>query len=244
MINRENRKRMREYLTDRLQGSGVIVPKKEKISGVDVNYLKINGNRGVLLVDRNFSAEGEAKEKTILKIYDVLTGNLGISPDNLAMIVYKDPSVKDETDAGKEQVFFRSDAQHGRERLQYGDLKEYTADIGKMMRLTPEEIFIQQLLDGRIQYFQPITAKIHEESLRQYTARPVDPKQGGRVIRLGLGSIDNATPANYILTLEHEFNEPFELCGHLLLPRSYNPEYTLRSDTPLTDEPQNGSDCL
>jgi len=58
---------MREYLTDRLQGSGVIVPKKEKISGVDVNYLKINGNRGVLLVDRNFSAEGEAKRKDYIE---------------------------------------------------------------------------------------------------------------------------------------------------------------------------------
>jgi hypothetical protein len=202
MITQNEKRKMSEYLIDRLREQYEVTQKIVNLGNTYVNYLLLSPNQAVLLIDQHLPADGIEAACSVLH-------NNQVNPiQNVGMIVYKDG-----------ETFFRSAAQYGFKKKLAGKLLDYSKeDIHRMMQLTPEEIFISHKLDGRIQYYQPKSTKL-EESIMQYIVRPVDPAQGGRITNLGFSSpLIGFHPSDHILTPEHEYDSPLQMFGRLLVP--------------------------
>ena len=219
MIDQDRRKRMREYLTDRLSGQYAVERKMLHIDKTNFHYIQlsskedVSSTQAILLIDRKLSSND------IEKAYTMLAGNIENPVRNVGMVVFKD--------GGADGMFFRSAAQHyaiinKREADAQRRTPYHTDIVNKIMQLTPEEIFVNHIYDGRIQYYQPKSEKPSgklEECIRQYTVRSINADQGGRVIQLGFSKpLVGLHPQDHVLILEQEYDCPLQLFGKYLAP--------------------------
>ena len=221
MIEQDRRKRMREYLTDKLKGQYNVERKMLRLDKTNLHYIQllskedVSNAQAILLIDRKLSSND------IETAYTMLAGDIEKPLQNVGMVIFKD--------GGADGIFFRSAAQHyaaiNKREMEVQRRAPYHPDIvNKIIQLTPEEIFVNHIYDGRIQYYQPKSERPSgklEECIRQYTVRSINANQGGRIIQLGFSKpLVGLQPQDYVLILEQEYDCPLQLFGKYLAPTS------------------------
>jgi hypothetical protein len=167
MINQRQKQQMKDYVVAKLEGSSDSIRpiEKEILSGITSNYVLIDKNGAVILVDRPYPNDGLQKLAEVFR-----DPKNGIT--NIAYLVFKD---------GK--TFFRN-ASHGEEAGLTGvkyksdkgfSLKDYSPEkVRRMITFRPEEKYIRRrnMEDngdfGWVQYYQPDSEGLDEaiESFR------------------------------------------------------------------------------
>ena len=162
MTSKEQKRQMRDYIVDRLQGSEEkIVPvTKTLVSGVNTSYVTVGDDGIVFLVDQKYTA------KDFSKIWNRMRS----AKERAAVAFYKDgktffrTAVGDEQETGIRSKRFKSDRGMS--------LKNYDADeLRKMISFSPGEILINQSSQV-LRYYQPESEKL-EEGLELFQFKPV-----------------------------------------------------------------------
>ncbi len=155
MTTKKQKNQMLDYLVDRLLNCGKdIVPRtKEMISGIDSNYIKVGDDGIILLVDQVYP------NNALNKLYRKAKKER----ENVGMVLYKD---------GK--TFFRNAAEKNYFKMREDlSLRKYSNDeMHRMISFRPEENFIYDKKERKLQYFQPDSERL-PEGLITFEFRPV-----------------------------------------------------------------------
>ena len=151
MIDKTQRKNMSDYLIRRIESPGLCTPKKISIDGISADYMQLDANHVLLLVNKKFpkdEAKNNPLERSGLKVvYDALKNGSKDNPSfsNVGIVIYKD---------GK--IFYKSVAHELNKQFYNRNLtKEERTAIRNTFEITPEELFVSSKLEGKIQYFEP-----------------------------------------------------------------------------------------
>lgn len=145
MITKQQQKTMQDYLVAKLAGSSEsIEPRsKEILPGITTNYILVNPDGVVLLIDKVYS--GSSFEELHRRVFK--------QRQNIGIAIYKDS-----------ETFFRSAARKKRFKKDNGlSLKNYSnEELYRMILFRPEEFFIFSR-SKFIQYYQPTSSRLTEE---------------------------------------------------------------------------------
>jgi hypothetical protein len=167
MVSQRQKQQMKDYVVAKLEGSSDSIKpiEKEILPGITSNYVLINKDGAVILVDQPYPNDGLSKLTDLFR--NPTNGRV-----HIAYLVFKD---------GK--TFFRN-AAHGEEAGLSGvkyksdkglSLKDYTPEqVRRMITFRPEEKYVRRRnMDntgnfGWVQYYQPASEGLEEgvESFR------------------------------------------------------------------------------
>mgnify|MGYP001249979831 CR=1 FL=1 len=155
MVKKAEFQRMLDYVVSKLESSEEkILPAKRNIVGnLESNLIFVGEDGVVLMVDKVYPKNS----------FKYLHQTARQGKERVASVIFKD---------GK--TFFRSAAENNYfKKDQMLSLKNYNnEEMQKMMLLRPEEIFLSQINDGLVQYFQPESPR-NEEGLETFRFKPV-----------------------------------------------------------------------
>jgi len=154
MVSKAQKEQMLEYLVTKLSNSGSNVKpaSAEIVPGFETNYLLVENDGLVLLIDKKYG--GAVFEKIVRKANE--------QKQRVAIVFYMD-----------KQNYFRSAANECEFKRKDRSLKEYSQDeIYRMIKLRPEKISLLEK-DNRkwIQYYQPQSENF--EAVVSYLFKPV-----------------------------------------------------------------------
>ena len=153
MASIPQQRQMLDYIVAKLESSaGRIIPVTRKVvRNTNTNYLEVDDNGLVILVDKKYTGPG----------FRALCRELAGGKTDVAVVFFKDGT-----------TFFRNAMEANYFKSEHDlSLKHYTPEqMRRMILLSPEEIFIQDR--GRdIQYYQPDSERL-EEGIETFTFRP------------------------------------------------------------------------
>ena len=144
MVSKKQKKDMKDYLVTKLSNSGHAVKpvSREIVSGITSNYLLIDEEGLVLLVDQAYPRDS-------LNSFYQETRKRG---HNFGAVLFKDG-----------ELFFRNAADKNYfKKDKYLSLKKYSnEEMHRMILFRPEEIFLNEKR-SHLQYYQPSSANLNE----------------------------------------------------------------------------------